>query len=168
MEIVNHLSKAAEILQPWTLETNTPENNRLDVVLDPANLKDAVTKLVKAHWGYFSAMTGLDVPPTGEGDEAVEGQVEVLYHFCHGADVVSLRTKVPYSNAVIDSICDVLPSATLYERELIEMFGVEFPGTISTDRLLLADDWPDGVYPLRKSFSGFARTEEEESSGSAA
>jgi Ni,Fe-hydrogenase III component G len=46
--------------------------------------------------------------------------------------------------------------ATLYERELIEMFGITIEGTPNTDKLLLPDDWPAGVYPLRKEFTGFA------------
>ncbi len=35
------------------------------------------------------------------------------------------------------------------------MFGITVEGTPVTDKLLLPDDWPDGVYPLRKSFTGF-------------
>jgi Ni,Fe-hydrogenase III component G len=27
-------------------------------------------------------------------------------------------------------------------------------GTPNTDRLVLSDDWPKGVYPLRKDFTG--------------
>ena len=127
--------------------------------IEPGSLKPAVKALLKAHWGYFAALTGLDQPPTGEGETAVEGRVELLYHFCNGAAVLTLRMSVPYSDAKIDSICDILPSATLYERELIEMFGVECVDTPSTEKLLLSDDWPDGVYPLRKSFTGFAKLE---------
>jgi ech hydrogenase subunit E len=32
----------------------------------------------------------------------------------------------------------------------MEMFGVVVEGTPNTNRLFLPDDWPDGVYPLRK------------------
>ena len=35
------------------------------------------------------------------------------------------------------------------------MFGMTITGTPNTEKLLLPDDWPDGVYPLRKSFHGF-------------
>jgi Ni,Fe-hydrogenase III component G len=47
-----------------------------------------------------------------------------------------------------------VPTATLYERELQEMFGFVVAGTPDSGRLLLPDDWPDCVYPLRKSFKG--------------
>ncbi len=36
----------------------------------------------------------------------------------------------------------------------MDMFGFEFAGTPNTDRLLLSEDWPAGVFPLRKDFTG--------------
>jgi Ni,Fe-hydrogenase III component G len=67
---------------------------------------------------------------------------------------VTLRVQAPYGLPEIPSICSILPSATLYERELIEMFGLIIEETPDRSRLLLPDDWPDWVYPLRKSFKG--------------
>jgi Ni,Fe-hydrogenase III component G len=61
---------------------------------------------------------------------------------------------VPYHDPRLPSICPLIPSATLYERELIEMFGFVIEDTPDPARLLLPDDWPDGVYPLRKAFEG--------------
>lgn len=166
METEKALNKASDLLSTWAVQTSNPEPNRLDVIIEPKNIRPAVKALTKGKWGFFSAMTGIDQPPTTEGEEPKEGRIEVLYHFCSGAAVVSIRTSVPYSAPVLDSICEILPSATLYERELMEMFGVELPGTLSTERLLLSDDWPADVYPLRKSFTGFGQTVEEETGGS--
>jgi NADH:ubiquinone oxidoreductase subunit C len=168
MEVTILIESATRLLERWTVKTNAPESNRLDVYIEPASLVPAVKAVVKAHWGYFSAITGLDQPPTGEGESAVEGRVELLYHFCQGHAVLTLRTSVPYSQPNLDSICAVLPSATLYERELIEMFGVTLEGTPSTERLLISDDWPEGIYPLRKSFTGFTDSKEEVQDGSPA
>jgi NADH:ubiquinone oxidoreductase subunit C len=168
MDASNFFEGVSRLLEPWTLKTVAPEGNRLDVYIEPASLLPAINALIKARWGYFSAITGLDQPPSGEGEQIVEGQIELLYHFCQGPAVLTLRTSVPYSQPVLDSICDLLPSATLYERELIEMFGVVLEGTTSTERLLLSDDWPDGVYPLRKSFTGFDEHHQEAQDGSPA
>ena len=49
------------------------------------------------------------------------------------------------------SCTDFLPAAEWIEREIAEMFGVKFTGHPQPETLLLPDDWPDGVYPLRKS-----------------
>jgi len=55
----------------------------------------------------------------------------------------------------------LIPSATIYEREAIELFGFDLVNTPSTDRLVLPDSWPDGVYPMRKSFTSLQPEEIE-------
>ncbi|MEA4906937.1 MAG: NADH-quinone oxidoreductase subunit C [Chloroflexi bacterium] len=152
------LTSAEKLLAPWTAQAGRPEDNRLDVYIAPQDLKPAVQALLEAHWGYLAAINGLDMPAPAaeEGAEPQEGRVEMLYHFCEGAAVVTLRLALPYSQAVLDSICDLIPSATLYEREMIEMLGVQLTGTPSQEHLLLPDDWPADVYPLRKSFTGLS------------
>ena len=80
------------------------------------------------------------------------GAIEVLYHFCEGAAVVTLRVKVPYETTRVPDICGLVPYATLYQRELAEMLGVTIEGAPVTEHLLLPDSWPAGVFPLRKAF----------------
>ena len=45
----------------------------------------------------------------------------------------------------------------------MDLFGVEFVGHPNPVRFLLADDWPEGVYPYRKEHKGKYpyRSEEE-------
>ncbi len=150
------LQKAETLLQPIATGFARPATNRLDAVVAADKLPAAVGALVDAHWGYLSAVTGLDQAPAAPkaGEPAGEGSVEALYHFCEGDAVATLRVTVPYGAATIPSICHLIPSATLYERELAEMFGVTVAGTPDSSHLLLPDEWPAGVYPLRKSFTG--------------
>jgi Ni,Fe-hydrogenase III component G len=150
MDTQTALNQAQTFLQPWTVSTTQPQPHRLDVCVEREHFKQAIKAVKQAHWGYLAAITGLDVPP-GENQE---GAVEGLYQFCEGAAVLTIRVTIPYSDPYLPSICDLIPAATLYEREFIEMFGVFLEGTPSTERLLLADEWPLGVYPLRKSFTG--------------
>lgn len=137
------LKLAGDLLSNWTIQSTTPEPNRLNVVLDGAHLLAAVNALASNHWGYLAGITGLDL-----GVEA--GQIEVLYHFCSGKAVVTLRVCTARDHADVSSIASILPSANFYERELHEMLGVEVIGLSNTNHLFLPDDWPDGVYPLRK------------------
>lgn len=137
------LERAGKLLTPWTTETNTPEANRLDIVIEPTNLVSAVKILDAEQWGYLAGITGLDL-----GVE--RGQLEVLYHFCSGASIVTLRVHTERDKASVPSICQVLPPASFYERELREMLGVEVIGLTNSDRLFLPDDWPEGIFPLRK------------------
>lgn len=146
MDTETALKQAGELLAPWTQTATNPEPTRLDVVLDPQCLPAAANALIESPAEYYlSAITGVDL-----GVEA--GQIEVLYHFCAGAAIVTLRLSVPRDNGKVPTVCGVIPSATLYERELIEMFGVTVDGTPNTSRLFVADDWPVGVFPLRKDF----------------
>jgi NADH:ubiquinone oxidoreductase subunit C len=164
MDITEALQTAQDLLNQWTSGMSTPDMSRLDVVVAPKDLKPAVRILQKAHWGYLSAITGIDHPPvpvSPDGKQlAKEGSLEMLYHFCEGAAITTLRVSVPYTRPVIPSICEILPYATLYEREANELFGVTFRGAPNTDHFVLPDDWPNGVYPLRKSFTGFNKPQQ--------
>jgi len=139
------IEAATPLLTTWATDTAQPEPGRLDAVVPRENLLAAVQSLIDARWGYLAAITGLD-----QGVEA--GMFEVLYHFCSEAVVVTLRVPVPRDNARVPSVYAIIPSVSFYERELMEMFGIEVEGTPNSDRLFLPDDWPAGVYPLRKDF----------------
>ncbi|MCP5095876.1 MAG: NADH-quinone oxidoreductase subunit C [Chloroflexi bacterium] len=145
MELERLLETAVTILKPWTIEQTAPEPERIDVYIDKASLLPAVATILEAEWGYLAAITGMD---PGEDDE----NLEVLYHFCEGAAVVTLRVNVEKETAVLPSVCDLIPSASFFERELSEMFGIEITGTPDPSRLFLPDEWPEGTYPLRKAF----------------
>ena len=153
---MNAIELAIKYLEPFINSSTNPKEQHLDIFIDPENLKEAVKALVDQRWGYLIAITGLDIAPLVDenGDPTKEGEIEGLYHFANGPVVLTLRVKVPYSNPRLDSICELIPSATLYEREFIELFGVELTGTPDQSHLILPDCWPEDVYPLRKSFTG--------------
>lgn len=161
------LVQAEAILKPWIPEEDIPEKEESPLLLDYSNrrikltgsstpdcldlnisvdeLLTVIEALLDNGWGYLATITGADL-----GVDA--GELEVMYHFCHGAAVVTLSVKVPRENPVVPTVCELIPSASFYERELREMFGVTITDTPNTDHLFLPDDWPEGVYPLRKDF----------------
>ncbi len=141
------LQQATTLLAPWAKETTTPSLDRVDVQIDSGSLLDAVRALTESHWGYLSAITGLDL-----GVE--KGEFEVLYHFCASAAILTLRVHISRTEAAIPSVCEVLAYASFFERELSEMLGITVVNTPDPSRLFLPDDWPEGVYPLRKDFAG--------------
>jgi len=80
---------------------------------------------------------------------------EILYHFAHdrGGFVVSVRVILAdKAKPVVDTITTVTRSAWWIEREIHELFGIDFAGNEDLRPLLLGDDWPKGVYPMRKDF----------------
>ena len=50
------------------------------------------------------------------------------------------------------SIVRRIPSAVYYEREICDMFGVFAQGNPDTRKLVLHEQWPDNLFPLRKDF----------------
>ncbi len=61
-----------------------------------------------------------------------------------------LRMKTPESNPEIISITPDIPNAGWSEREYMDLLGMKFKGHPKPKRLVLADDWPNGIHPLRK------------------
>lgn len=139
---------AEEIVKSWDWATDVsrPRPDRLDVNVKLLNqLLPIIVGLRVKRLGYLSAIVGMDLGP--EADE-----MEVLYHFCPEGAIISLRVHLPRQAATLPSLCEIIPSAEVFERELREMFGIEITGLHTTEHLYLPDDWPDSVYPLRKDF----------------
>lgn len=155
METIKLLESGKLFLEKWIESSSSPDEYRLDICVLSENIKPVVQSLVENRWGYLITITGLDIPPVYDQDnnEIQPGQLEALYHFANDAAIITIRVKVPYSNPQIDSICDLIPSATIYEREVIELFGFDLLNTPNSEKLILPDSWPEGVYPLRKSFT---------------
>lgn len=137
---------AEELLASWAWKATAvrPEPNRLDVYLvQTADLVPMVAALRVTRLGNLSAITGLDSEPE-------KGELEVLYHFCTEAAVITLRVHLSRQNPAVPTLCEIIPSAEPFERELSEMFGIQVTGLRNPAPLYLPDDWPEGVYPLRK------------------
>ncbi|MEI8349529.1 MAG: NADH-quinone oxidoreductase subunit C [Candidatus Omnitrophota bacterium] len=89
-------------------------------------------------------------------DNRQEQKVFVLY--CGFMSIrykkwVFVVTEIPADTAQFDSLSKELYSATLFEREIKEMFGIEPCNSPDTRSLRLHDEvWPRGQYPLRKDF----------------
>ncbi|MEA2090629.1 MAG: NADH-quinone oxidoreductase subunit C [Thermoproteota archaeon] len=87
-----------------------------------------------------SAITGVDL---GEA-------IELMYHVRTRGIIVTIRTEVPKKDARIRSITGLVPGANFHEREVADLFGVTFEGHPNPERLILPEDWPKNLFPLRK------------------
>lgn len=80
---------------------------------------------------------------------------EILYHFSNDQTgcIVTVKAFIrDRENPSIESITPFIPGAEWIERELYDILGIEIKNHPNMRRLILADDWPEGVYPLRKDF----------------
>jgi len=81
-------------------------------------------------------------------------RIEVLYHYCLDPDgqVVTVRTWGWKPEPEIDSVAQIFPGAQFVEREMFDLLGIKFRNHPDPRRLILADDWPEGEYPLQRDF----------------
>ena len=78
---------------------------------------------------------------------------EVLYHYSYDQTgcVVNLKAIIHNrENPAIESLATFLPAAEWIEREMHDLMGIEFKNHPDMRRLILSDDWPEGLYPMRK------------------
>ena len=63
---------------------------------------------------------------------------------------VRLRVQVPEDEAVLPTLFDVHPGTEAMEREVFDMFGIEFGDHPDLTRILMPEDWVG--HPLRKDY----------------
>jgi NADH-quinone oxidoreductase subunit C len=63
---------------------------------------------------------------------------------------VRLKVRLDGSDAVIESITAVWPSANFFEREVFDLFGIRFLGHPYLRRIMMPEDWEG--HPLRKDY----------------
>ncbi len=144
MSVQDAIGSISDLLAQWGTVQAAGED-RFTLAVDAAHLPGAVQALSAARWGYLSAITGLDHTAV-----ALQPEFEVLYHFCRGASVLTLKVKASGEHPTVPSISGIMPSAILQERELAELFGMHITDIPAKGRLLLSEDWPENLFPMRK------------------
>jgi len=117
---------------------------RVYVEIRPDSIVQVASYIFKDLKARFNTASGVDV----------RYHMEILYHFLI-EDInllISLRVKIQKPKLEIDSLSPIFEGANWIEREMHEILGINFRGHPDLRRLLLPDDWPDGVYPLRRDY----------------
>ncbi|MDZ4201106.1 MAG: NADH-quinone oxidoreductase subunit C [Gallionella sp.] len=90
-----------------------------------------------------------------------EGQFQLTYLLSNrtaGRDI-GLRVMLARDGATMQSIHDVWPTAATYQRELREMFGIDFPGSPRLHEEFILEGWND-IPPYRRDFDTLKYAEE--------
>ena len=96
-------------------------------------------------FAFLAELTAADFWPR-------EPRFEVIYILVSLSHRTRLRLKVrlPGDDAHLATVSGIWPAANWLEREVWDLFGIEFDGHPDPRRLLMPEDWEG--YPLRKDY----------------
>ena len=117
---------------------------RVYIEIEPDSIVQVASYIFKDLKARFNTASGLDL----------RYHMEILYHFLI-EDInllISLRVKLQKQKLEIDSLSPIFEGSSWIEREIHEILGINFRGHKDLRKLLLPDDWPEGVYPLRRDY----------------
>ena len=88
-------------------------------------------------------------------EEFFPGYLEAVYHLFsithkHGPVIIRLRTQDRARFAPLPSLTPVWRSAEFQEREIYDLYGIEFQGHPDLRRILMWDEFED--FPMRKDY----------------
>lgn len=145
--MVTRLEKIIKVLQEKAGATFEEFRDELHVFVNANQIVDALTFLRDEHqFSLLSTMTAVDYYPQNEP------RFHVIYQLTSLTQNLSIQLRVPVngSRPKVPTATRVFEIANWREREIMDMFGIEFDGHPDPRRILLPDDM-DG-HPLRKDF----------------
>ncbi|HEY4354323.1 MAG TPA: NADH-quinone oxidoreductase subunit C [Acidobacteriaceae bacterium] len=115
----------------------------LDILAE--NIVAACKAAQTAGYNFFEDCTCVDWYPA-------EPRFQVTYHILSHKlkQRIRLISRVSGDTPTIDSITSIWPAANFYEREVFDLFGVNFAGHPRLTRIMMPDNW--NGHPLRKDY----------------
>jgi formate hydrogenlyase subunit 5 len=126
-----------------SVQVQPQQLGKVAVIADASTHRDVLKALLEAdEKTAVIAITGIDLGET----------LGVFYHIrTSQSGIVTIKVEVPKKKPQIKTISDLMPGASFDELEVTDLVGVVFEGHPSPGRLVLPDNWPDGIFPLRKN-----------------
>ena len=131
----------------------------INVSAVPASIVHLVEFLKRDSQCQFATLTDI----TAVDYPGRERRFDVVYHFLSMSLNQRIRIKIAiHENVPMPSIVSVHPSANWFEREVFDMYGIQFSGHPDLRRILT--DYGFKGHPLRKDFplTGFSEVRYDE------
>ena len=121
------------------------DRRELTITVAKESIADACKAAQSAGYNFFDDLTAVDWYPQ-------EPRIQLSYAILSHALKQRLRIVVRLDSAdlSISSITTVWPAANFYEREVFDLFGVNFSGHPRLTRIMMPDNWEG--HPLRKDY----------------
>lgn len=139
------------------LEVTRQYEDQVTALVELNDLPEAVRFLYYDMGGYLSTMIPNDERSINkhyalyyalsmEGGKMFEGDEIEQDEKCF----VTVKVLISPDSLTFPSVTPLVPACVWYEREAYDMFGLVAEGLPDKRRLVLSDDWPDNLFPLRK------------------
>jgi NADH-quinone oxidoreductase subunit C len=121
------------------------DREELTVTVARENIVAACQAVRQAGYNFFEDVTAVDWYPS-------EPRFQISYSLLSHSLKRRLRLVVRLAgeDASLDSITLAWPAANFYEREIFDLFGVNFNGHPNLRRIMMPEDWQG--HPLRKDY----------------
>jgi len=140
------VAAAVESFDSDAVTTGKLERNELTLEIAPAKIA-SVCGFLKYDQKFIrlSSVTAVDRYPS-------EPRFEVVYHLhsIERNERLRLKCRLRGDTPVIESVTSVWRGANWYEREVFDLFGIQFTGHPDLRRIMMPDDWEG--HPLRKTY----------------
>jgi len=113
------------------------------IQIEPAILLEITQDLKNAGYNQLSFVTAVD---NNDKFALVYGIFST-----YGKDGILLKVDIPRDKPEIGSVTSIWPAANWHEREVFDLFGIDFTDHPDLRRIFLPGDWEG--HPLRKDFT---------------
>lgn len=128
------------------LASQQPNSSRLFLTVTREGIPQVADYLFNTSMARLIMSVGTDKTP-------IDGTYEVSYVFALDRDnlIVSVKEIVDPTDLRVPSLTNLIPGADWHEREVYDLLGIVAEGHPDPRRLVVADDWPEDIFPLRKN-----------------
>ncbi|WP_318444090.1 hydrogenase large subunit [Photobacterium leiognathi] len=137
---VNHFFPSAIIDEEWQTD------NQVTITVKMTSLVEVMKWLYYDQGGWLTVTFGND-------ERSLNGHFAVYHALSMEGEVkswVTVKVLVDANSQEFISLTPTIPAAVWGEREVRDMYGLRPVGLPDERRLVLPDDWPEDLHPLRK------------------
>ena len=138
------IEKLKKEFKPDIIEVTVKNQKRVTVTIRPVAILNVAGYLYKSAGFRFIIASAVH---TRRG-------FEIHYHFSRDSAglILNLHVILDRNNPEIESLSNMFNATNWIEREMHELFGINFLNHPNQDKLISEGNWAEGVYPYRKDF----------------
>lgn len=130
--------------EPEILEVTEKNPKRMIITVRPEAILEIAEYLYTSAGFRFIIATALH---TRKG-------FEIHYHFSRDEAglILNIHVVLDTDNPKIESLSNLFNASNWIEREMHELYGIDFVNHPNQEKLISEGNWAEGVYPYRKEF----------------